>query len=149
ATYLVPSLVAVAIIGLQNTLRFESPFIFNESVGFDHPITAGLHGFLFSIRRGVIFFSPPVVATLFGLVLLIRRMPSRGWLLAALIAVSPLGYATCPQWPSTLSGGPRYIIPAIPFAVLPLGELLVRRGAARLLVLLLAVAGFWVQIGAT
>lgn len=147
--YLFPCLIAVFIIGLQNDLRFESPLIFNEGVGFNNPILDGLWGLLFSIRRGVIFFSPPVFATLFGLVFLVRRKPAPTVLLAALIASFLVGYATCPQWHGSLCWGPRYIVPIIPFATLPLGELILRKGISRVSVLVLAAAGFLVQIGAT
>jgi hypothetical protein len=81
--------------------------------------------------------------------LLAYRKAPEAVLLGSLIAIFPLGYATCPQWHGNLCWGPRYIVPAIPFAVLPLGELIVRKGISRLFVLLLEIAGVFVQLGAT
>ena len=66
ARFLIPVAVSVALFGLYNDLRFGSPTVFNESTGFGTPFRIGLYGLLLSVRRGIIFFSPPVVATVPG-----------------------------------------------------------------------------------
>ncbi len=95
--FLIPIVISIALVGLHNTVRFGNPMAFRESLGFGTPLLLGLRGLLLSVRRGVIFFSPPVVATLPGLILLRRRRPAEGLLFAALVAVFFFGYATYSQ----------------------------------------------------
>ena len=147
--FLIPIVISIALVGLHNAVRFENPLSFKESQGFATPLLFGLRGLLVSIRRGVVFFSPPVVATIPGLILLGRRRPAEGLLFAALVAVYFLGYATYSQWHGDLCWGPRFIMPAVPFAVLPLGELLTMGSVAEALVLALGFAGLLVQLGGT
>jgi len=144
--FLMPVAVSVALVGLHNAVRFGSPMTFNESVGFGTPLLTGLYGLLLSVRRGIVFFSPPVVATVPGLIMLGRRKPAEAMLFAALIAVFPLGYATYSQWHGDLCWGPRFLVPILGFAVLPLGELLTTGAVGTALVATLGLAGFLVQI---
>ena len=147
--FLIPVVISIALVGIHNAVRFGNPMSFNESGGFGLPLLFGLHGLLVSVRRGVVFFSPPVVATIPGLIMLRRRRPAEGLLFAALMAVYFLGYATYSHWHGDLCWGPRFIVPAVPFAVLPLGELLTLGGVAEALVLALGFAGLLVQIAGT
>lgn len=147
--FLVPVVISIALVGIHNAVRFGNPMSFNESGGFGLPLLVGLHGLLVSVRRGVVFFSPPVLATIPGLIMLRRRRPAEGLLFAALVAVYFLGYATYMHWHGDLCWGPRFIVPTVPFAVLPLGELLTVGGVAEALVLALGFAGLLVQIAGT
>jgi hypothetical protein len=146
ARFLIPVAVSIALFGLYNDLRFGSPTVFNESTGFGTPFRIGLYGLLLSVRRGIIFFSPPVVATVPGLIMLTRRRFGEGLLFAALIAVFPLGYACYSDWHGDLCWGPRFLVPVLPFAILPLGELLLLGGVTEALVLTLGLAGLMVQM---
>jgi hypothetical protein len=98
ARFLIPVAISIALVGFHNWVRFEDPLAFKEGTGFQTPLIYGLHGLLVSIRRGVVFFSPPVVATVPALILLARRRPAETVLFAALITVFPIGYATYSQW---------------------------------------------------
>ncbi len=147
--FLIPAVISVALVGLHNMARFGDPMTFSKMGSFGAPLLFGLHGLLVSVRRGVVFFSPPVVATIPGLIMLARRRPAEALLFATFIAVFVFGYATYDQWPGGLCYGPRYIMPAVPFAVLPLGELLTMGGVAEALVLALGFAGLLVQLAGT
>ncbi len=148
--FLIPVVISIAVIVLQNTIQFGSPTAFAQAVlGFHTPLLTGLRGLLVSVGRGVIFFSPPLLATIPGLLLLWHRRPAETLLFAALVAVFPLGYATYTQWDGSVCWGPRFLVPLIPFAVLPLGELLTKRGFGAVIVLTLGLAGLLVQIAGT
>ena len=147
--FLIPAAISVMIIGLDNTLRWGDPRVFMESGGFGAPFFIGFRGLLIGVRRGIVFYSPPVVATIPGLIILARRRRAEALLFAALMAVYPIAYATYSHWHGDLCWGPRFLVPAVPLAVLPLGELLMMGGAAKALVLALGLAGLLVQLGAT
>jgi hypothetical protein len=55
-------------------------------------------------------------------------------------------YASWWAWYGGWSWGPRFLVPTLPFLVLPLGALLLERRWARWTVVLLAVAGIGVQV---
>ena len=113
------------------------------------PILSGLYGLTISSARGIIFFSPPVLVTVPALAILWCRRPAEASLFAAFIAVFCLGYSTYSIRDGGVCWGPRFLMPAIPFAVLPVGELLSRRGVAAASIAALAFTGLIVQIGGT
>ncbi len=147
--FLIPAAISIVLVGLHNAVRFGNPMVFDRGVGFDTPLRVGLYGLLLSRGHGVLFFSPPVAATIPALLMMRRRRPAEALLFAAFIAVYPIAYATYRDWAGGLCWGPRYLVPALPFAVLPLGELLMMGGVAEALVLALGLAGLSVQLAAT
>jgi len=113
---------------------------------FETPLATGLFGFLLSPGKSVFLFAPSLLIALPGIFRLARF--DRG--LAVLAGIAPLSYllfySLYTQWEGGYSFGPRYLLPAIPFAALGLGPMLARSGRrVRRLVLALAVAGFLVQ----
>jgi len=141
---------------LRNDFLFGSFFDFGYPVmaeggkrlnSFSTPLSTGLFGFLLSPGKSLFLFAPPLLVALAGLPALARR--DRG--LAVVAGFTPvvylLFYAGYAQWEGGYSFGPRYLVPVIPLLMLALGPLWAQRGRAlRSLALVLAAAGFFVQL---
>jgi len=113
---------------------------------FSTPLLTGLSGFLVSPGKSILLFAPPLLFAWAGLPALARR--DRG--LAALSVAAPLAYllfyARFAQWEGGYCYGPRYLVPALALACLPLGPALADAGArGRRALLGLALAGCLVQ----
>ena len=129
------------------------------------PLLVGLYGLLLSSGKGVLWFAPGLWLAPAGFRAMTAADPGReawGWrrLLAGSAAslaaraaaaawvVGLLLYARFQHWAGDGSFGPRYLIPLLPLAFLPVAFALDRGGVAlRRLAGLLALAGLAVQIG--
>jgi hypothetical protein len=89
----------------------------------------GLHGpsirtlarLLFDPGRGLLVFSPVLIATIPAFAAARRHLrPAAWWTLTAIPASIILIYSGYPNWHGGWNVGPRYIVAAIPFLVLPL-----------------------------
>jgi 4-amino-4-deoxy-L-arabinose transferase-like glycosyltransferase len=122
-------------------------------MGITGPTWAALYGITVSPYRGLLFLSPVVALALPGLVLLGRRPRERrtAILLAAVGAGFVLYVASYSYWSGGDAIGPRFLVPALPFLMLPvacaLDALLRRRGGRWLVVVLVAVSALnvWIQ----
>jgi len=146
-----PLALAAALVAWHNHLRFGGALLFDEpgTQVFNTPFATGAHGLLLSSGRGLLVYSPPLLAGLCGLPLLARRRPADAALLAGLALALLAGYATYAHWDGGICWGGRYLVPLIPLLLLPAGELLARRGPAMALTLCLGIAGVLVQIAGT
>jgi len=144
----VPLAVAGAIAALHNHLRFGHVLLFDEpgTQSFNGTFLIGAYGLLFSSGRGLFWYSPPLIAGLFGLPAFARRLPAETALLAGVSLPLFVGYAIYASWDGGLCWGPRYIVPLVPLLLLPAGELLAAGGAAALFTLALGACGFVVQV---
>lgn len=110
-------------------VRFGSPLAsgHHEKV-FGYPIWLGAAGLVLSPGKGLLWFSPVIFLLIIALPRFRRRYPTLAvtFLLLPIIMVLLYGYVT--YWHGDPAWGPRYIYPALPFLILPLGELLYRRG---------------------
>lgn len=93
---------------------------------FTTPLTTGLYGLLISPERGLLIFFPAVLAPIFGWEQLRGRMRSLGLLAAALILFSLVFHGLFWTWHGGWTSGPRFLLPALAFAVPPIAELLMR-----------------------
>jgi hypothetical protein len=131
-----------------NHIRFGDWLAFNpsasqEGYGLDH-LPLGLYGNLFSAGRSVFLYSPPIVLAFFSFSEFRRRQPAEAVLFIAVPLIYLLTYSAYGFWDGGWSWGPRFLLPAIPFLVIPLGCFLTSRLRAAL-VALLAVAGAAIQ----
>ena len=118
---------------------------------FTTPIAVGLYGLLISSGKGVVWFAPAILLAPAGL----KAMSGAGtaarraaWAVAAPWVLGLLIYARFQHWAGDGSYGPRYLVPLLPLAFLPVAFALDRASAARRrLAALLALAGLVVQIG--
>ncbi len=124
--------VGIAVIGLYNYLSFGQPFVSSEQLylnsstplgDFSYPLYLGLVLNLFTPFRGLFFYSPILIVGAIGYWKMIREKSTRSqflFLLALFLGIL-LPYSAWYGPTGGLSYGPRFIIPAIPFLLLPAG----------------------------
>ncbi len=92
--------------------------------GQDTPFNAspwqGLEGLLVSPGKGLLLFCPLVVLALPLWPLLLRRRRAEALLALGITAITLLVFATYPVWWGGVCWGPRYLVPVLPFILLPL-----------------------------
>ena len=135
AGFIAASAVGILAIALYNQAAFGSPFLTTEQAyqhtssllgSFSYPILDGLYLDLFSPLRGVFVFCPILILGALGFYFVPRRrgMVSEVLLLAACFVGILIPYA---MWYNAVGGeafGQRFLIPAIPFLLLPSGFLI-------------------------
>lgn len=148
-----PIVLGGLLVAAHNAARFGSPLVLvpagQTTIAFNNPILDGVHGLLVSAHRGIVFYSPPVMLGVVGLMMLARRRPAEALLFATIIVAFVLSYARYALWDAGVSWGGRFLVPIVPLAVLPVGELLQRNRALAAAVLALAVVGLFVQVMGT
>jgi len=122
----------VALLAAYNQAAFGSPFVTSEQVyqhtsslfsSFSYPILDGLYLDLLSPLRGIFLYCPVLVlgALGFDTMLSRRETATEGMLLAACFVGILLPYSV---WTDAVGGeafGQRFLVPAIPFLLLPSG----------------------------
>ena len=145
--FALPLAAFAALVLWHNAVRFGS--VFNSGYsdeGFTTPFYVGLYGLLFSTGKSVFLFSPIVLLGIPGLVWLWRRHRAEALLAGGVALITLVYYAPWWAWYGGWSWGPRFLVPALPFLVLPIGALLLERRWSRPLAAGLAVVGIGVQI---
>jgi hypothetical protein len=139
--FLATSAVGVILIALYNQAAFSNPFLTTEQAydqtssllgNFSYPLLNGLYLDLFSPLRGIFLYCPILVLGVFGLWMMVGRrgITSEALLLAACFVGILIPYS---MWYVAIGGisfGQRFLIPAIPFLLLPSGFLIEARGRA-------------------
>jgi hypothetical protein len=85
---------------------------------------AGLWGLIFSSGKGIVLYSPAVLAGVFSLKYFYSRHRALALLVVAMVAFRVLLISCRTDWNGGFSLGPRYLLMAIPFMLLPLGVML-------------------------
>jgi hypothetical protein len=149
-TALIPG---IGIYALLNYVRFGSVWLSGYHTAFDKgfsvPVLDGLAWNLFSPYRSIFLYAPPVVAGLIGLGAFGRKRWGTLVLLIAVVAYTFVVYSGWWAWHGGWCWGPRFLVPAIPLLLIPgfagAGPWSMPR---RVLAIVLAAAGFAVQVGA-
>lgn len=107
-----------------NYLHFGGPFATGysdqpEGVKFPTPLLAGLYGFLFSMGKGMFFFSPALVLGLFGWPKLVEKGAMLAGGVAASILLPLLFMSKWQNWTGGWCWGPRHIFMIHPFLAIP------------------------------
>jgi len=143
----------MAAILVWNDLRFGSPFLTGlKEQTFGEPFLSGLLGLLVSPGKGIVWYVPLIFLLPWCVRGFYRRAPYFA-ALSLVLTVLPLAfYSNVVFWHGDPAWGPRYLYTAVPYLVLPLGEILTtwmrRARALRLTLLLLVVSSFLVQLSA-
>ena len=104
-----------------------------KDIIFAIPINEGLYDLLLSPGKGLLWFAPPVLLLPFAVALFWRRDAALLIACIAVLLVHVLFYAMNRFWHADGSWGPRYLMPTLPFALLPLAALIERLWPAPLL----------------
>jgi hypothetical protein len=142
---------------VYNYHRFGDPFEFGFSFqdprqrAFSTPLATGLYGLLLSSGKSVFLYAPPAILFLVGIGSFVKRNVVAG-VVCLLVPVALVAfYAKWVAWHGDGFWGPRYLLPALPFLLLPIGPLLEagRTGARtwKRALLVFAIAGLLVQAG--
>jgi hypothetical protein len=121
-----PLLAAAGLLLQLNAVKFGEPLDFGPNattIGFSTPLWVGLYGNLFSVGRSVLLYSPPLLLALFAYPAFYRQWPAEALLFLAIVLTYLLVYSTYGVWSGGWAWGQRYLVPTIPFLVIPLGYL--------------------------
>ncbi|HEV8191366.1 MAG TPA: glycosyltransferase family 39 protein, partial [Ktedonobacterales bacterium] len=119
-----PIVGAVVITLLLNMARFGSPLDFGygrtpDDKPFSGSILVGLYGLILSPNASLLFYATPVVLGVIGFRRFARRQPAEAALVALLAASLLIFYGGYLYWPGLSAFGPRYLVPLVPFLLLP------------------------------
>lgn len=158
---------AVALVGhaLYNFARFGTPFETGYGAqasiaAFTTPLAVGVYGLLLSSGKGIAWFAPIVWLAPVGLLAMLRSrahssaarhgddVRRAGWATLLAWAVGLFFYGRFQHWAGDGSWGPRYLVPLLPLAAIPVAFAL--EGASRWrkrIAWALGVLGFVVTLG--
>jgi len=118
-----------------------------QGEGWQTPLLLGLYGLLFSPGKSLLLFVPVALLAPWGWARwLIAGRRKEALLFIASFVCWLLFHAGWWTWHGGWSFGPRFMIPMLPFLILPLGSVWQQGKRARLALLVLALLGFWVQV---
>lgn len=118
---------AYLLIGFWDWIRFGSVFTTGlHERTFGEPPLFGLASLLVSPGKGLIWYVPLVLLLPWAVPAFLRRRPDLCLLFAALFLFPLLFYANVWYWHGDPAWGPRYLYVALPYLILPLGEIVER-----------------------
>jgi len=113
-------------LALLNLARFGNPletgYHLDAVIDLGRPI--GMAGLLLSPDKSVFLYAPIAVLGVVGLGVLARRWPWEAGLFVLLVASHVLVYGTLAIWHGDAAWGPRYLVPVVPYLVVPAGAAL-------------------------
>jgi hypothetical protein len=134
--YGLPVLLALAIVGWYNWLRFGNALTtgYLPEERFATPFFEGLYGLTFSPGKGFFWYNPILFVALVAWPAFFRRHRSEALLAAAVVLGNVAFYAPWYLWWAGHAWGPRFLVTMLPFAALSLAPALEaasrRRGLA-------------------
>lgn len=90
-------------------------------------ITTVVYGLLLSPGKGLIFYTPVIIAAWWGLARWPKTRRLMGWLCAVVPLSMLVAYANNAMWYGGQIWGPRFLVPVLPLMLLPLIEVVNRR----------------------
>lgn len=136
-----------------NLVRFGKIFVsgHHERV-FGYPIWQGLPGLLVSPGKGLIWYSPVIILLIIAAPRFSKRYPALSIAFAATVGAFFLLYSYVTYWHGDPAWGPRYVYATLPYLLLPIGTIFVRRSRRDLIILLLSamviLTSFTIQVAA-
>lgn len=117
---------AFLLIGLYNFFQFGSVLTSGytgKPQPFNNPLWRGIHGLLFSSGKSFFLYAPVALLIFWAAPKWYRAYPKEAVFFGWIFLVMLLLHAKYFAWAGDGSWGPRYLIPTLPFFVLPLGLL--------------------------
>jgi hypothetical protein len=141
SVFAVAVFVLLFLLGWYNYFRFGSFFETGRTVSansgeifgygvFVSPLR-GLYGLIFGAGKGVLFFMPALVLGAFLWKNFLRENKMLFWMVASAVAFRVLFIAARSDWHGGFCTGPRYLVMAIPFFLIPLAFWLKQQEASR------------------
>jgi hypothetical protein len=151
--FAVGPLLAITILVLYNYGRFGHPLTtgYDPTVdNFSTPLLVGLYGQLLSSGKSIFLYAPIAFVALFGFAGLARHHRLEAVTAAAIVTANLVFHARFASWAGEGSWGPRYLVPFLPFFILPAAELWQSGRVWRRRAVHAAIAlGLLVQVGGT
>jgi hypothetical protein len=129
------------LLGLYNYFRFASFFetgrtasaISGEIFGYGKFVVplVGLYGLIFGAGKGIVFFMPVLVLGIFLSKSFLHSNKQLFWIVASAVAFIVLFIAARSDWHGGFCIGPRYLVMAVPFFLIPIAYWLREREATR------------------
>ncbi len=152
-SFFLPIVVILLLIVMLNKMRFGYFLATGyedqaEGLRFSTPLLAGLYGYLFSVGKGVFFFSPVLVLFFFAIKKFTHEFRNAAIALLTIILVFLLVHATWQNWTGGWCWGPRHIFLVHAFVAMPIVAFLTtpRSAAVRIVYLVLLLVGIAVQL---
>ena len=144
--FMLPALAGVVTHLGANYVKFEATVGIYGGSPFNSPFPTGLYGLLFSPGHSVFIYTPLLLLVPWTLVHFARRWRREAILILALASSYLLLYSSYVYWHGLYYLGPRYLMPTVPFLLLPLaGWMDADRAKVWFTVAPLALVGLWVQ----
>jgi hypothetical protein len=130
ALFAAPLLLGVLGLAIYNFWRFgdalNTGYHIKELTRLPRPLSYGLYTLFFSLGKSIFLYAPPLLPALYALPRFVRQTGAFGRFAVLVLCCSVLFYTLVNPWNGAWSPGPRYQLPALPLALLPLGCLLAR-----------------------
>jgi len=120
--FLIPIIFELGLLGLYNLLAFGSPFTFSYMIStfvdtqkFDHPLFTGLYELLISNWRGLFFYNPVFLLSIFGFLLMQKNYKKESFLFLFPFLIYLFFFSTYRYLSGGLAYGPRHLVTIFPF----------------------------------
>jgi len=125
AAFLIPLILWGLLLGGYNYLRFGNPLTtgYLPQESFRTPLLTGLAGLLISPGRGLFLYCPIFLAILPAFPIFLARHRIQGSFSLSLVTIYILLHSKWFMWHGGFAWGPRFLVPIIPFLVIPLAPL--------------------------
>jgi hypothetical protein len=148
--YSIPLIISYIFSQIISQLRFENvstTIIGNAPTTYPTPFYVGLSGLLFSPGIGLFVFVPITLLSFLSFTDFYRKEKTHCILFLAIIISFLIYYSQLEFWHGLVSWGPRYLLPVIPFLILPIAASLETRIHKKFLalVIFLASLGFFIN----
>ncbi|MFB3895515.1 MAG: ArnT family glycosyltransferase [bacterium] len=130
SSILVPFIITILLFFWYNYYRFGNILVtgYEEDIyrsrAFLNSFMIGIYGLLFSPGKGIFWYSPPILLSVFAYIFFWNQNRPLSLLCLVIILLHILIYSSWYAWEGGWCWGPRNLVPIIPILILPIGYLL-------------------------